>query len=281
MKINSYIRNIKSSLHREPILNASLESTKNNFESIAEWRRWVEFTERRVLVFRSVENDKQVMVLDWSHRWKPCYMKNVKRRFRVIADLCESYNFIHIVLTVERFGGIGYHMRMLKTAWKYLHDLLTKRYGKFMYVAVLEPHKDGYPHLHALIFCDFYLIDQRELSRYVKSKGIGKICFIKRYWANRYGKKPIYYLAKYVSKYWNRSEWTDGFMLFSSYLWKTRTRSISFSRGFGVIIQREKHEKRWELWFVCEIDELEYLLNLGNVVLDRNFAEGKDPPRVS
>jgi hypothetical protein len=207
-----------------------------------------------VLVFRSIEDDKQVMVLEWSHRWKPSYMKNVRKRFKVIADLCENYNFIHMVLTVERFGGIGYYMRMLKRAWKLLHDLLSKRYGKFMYVTMLEPHKDGYPHLHVLIFCDFFLIDQKELSRYVKSKGIGKICYIKRYWANRYGKKPIYYLAKYVGKYWNKSEWTDNFMVFSSYLWKTRTRSISFSRGFGIII--EKKEKKRCFWFIADLDEV-------------------------
>jgi hypothetical protein len=136
-----------------------------------------------------------------------------------------------------------------------------------MYVTMLEPHKDGYPHLHVLIFCDFFLIDQKELSRYVKSKGIGKICYIKRYWANRYGRKPIYYLTKYLSKYWNRSKWTDSFMVFSSYLWKTRTRSVTFSRGFGIIIDKRKEkEKRWYLWFICEIDDLEYLLNLGNYI---------------
>jgi len=272
----------------KPSLLSSLESTKNNCENhyeiqklIAEWRDWIEFTDNRVLVFRSVENDKQVMVLDWMHRWKKGYIRNVRKRFKVIADLCESYNFIHIVLTVGRFGDIGYHMRLLKRGWKLLHDLLIKRYGKFAYIAVLEPHRDGYPHLHILIFCDFYLIKQEELSNYVESKGIGRICFIKRYWSNRYGRKPIYYLTKYLGKYYDRSNWSDGFMVFSSYLWKTRTRSIMFSRGFGKIVVKEKKEKRWELWFTCDRDELEYLLNLGNIILDRNLAEGKDPPRVS
>ena len=268
MNKDNRFNNIKSSLHDKPILPASLELSKNNCESIAEWREWLEFTERHVLVFRSLVDDERVMVLDWMHRWKPGYMRMVKKRFKVIGDLCESYNFIHVVLTVERFGDIGYYMRMLKRAWKLLHDLLMKRYGKFMYVAVLEPHKDGYPHLHVLIFCDFYLIDQDELSRYVSSKGIGRVCFIKRYWANRYGKKPVYYLAKYLSKYWNRSEWTDSFMMFSSYLWKTRTRSLMFSRGFGKIIVKNKRVKQWCFWFVCEIDELEYQLNLANIKLD-------------
>jgi len=294
------------SLVIKPIIPfTSLESTKNNCEEhydvenrydydieddfdvqklVAEWRDWVEFTNNRVLVFRSLEDDKRVMVLDWNHRWKPSYMRSVKKRFGVIADLCESYNFVHIVLTVERHGlcrgvchgvhygvhysEIGYCMRKLKATWKYLHDLLMKRYGKFMYVAVLEPHKNGYPHLHILIFCDFYLIKQKELSRYVESKGAGRICFIKRYWANRYGRKPIYYLTKYLSKYWNRSEWSDSFMVFSAYLRKTRTRSIMFSRGFGQVIVKEKREKRWELWFTCDRDEVEYLLNLGNVKLN-------------
>lgn|GEM_PF-5246614 len=115
------------------------------------------------MVFRSVEDGKRVMVLDWMHRWKKGYIRNVRKRFKVIADLCESYNFIHIVLTVGHFGDIGYNMRSLKRAWKLLHDLLTKRYGKF-------------------------------------------------------------------------------------------------------IIVKEKKEKRWELWFTCEIDELEYLLNLAGSI---------------
>jgi hypothetical protein len=267
MSKNSRVNNIKSSFHSKHVLPASLELYKNNCERVAEWKDWLEFTNSHVLVFRNVKDDGKVMVLDWLHRWKPNYMKNVKKRFKIIADLCESYNFIHMVLTVQHFGDIGYYMRMLKRAWKLLHDLLTKRYGKFMYVAVLEPHRDGYPHLHVLIFCDFFLIDQKELSRYVKSKGIGKICYIKRYWANRYGKKPIYYLAKYLGKYWNKNEWTDSFIVFSSYLWKTRTRSLMFSRGFGIIIVKNKaKEKHWVLWFVCEIDDLEYLLNQANCV---------------
>ena len=56
-------------------------------------------------------------------------------------------------------------------------------------------------------------------------------------------------------------------MVFSSYLWKTRTRSISFSRGFGIVIDKKKEkEKQWILWFVCEVDDLEYLLNQANCV---------------
>jgi len=42
-------------------------------------------------------------------------------------------------------------MKQFKKAWKLSHDLLVKRHGRFMYVTTLESHKDGYPHLYALL----------------------------------------------------------------------------------------------------------------------------------
>lgn len=258
------------------LLPASLEANKTNFENlIFEFKEWLRFTKNRVIVLRRIsgsesENkDKKVLVLEWKHRWKKSYMKEIKKRFSGAIDWYLDFDFIHIVLTVPNYGDIGFYMRKLKKAWKSLLDFLNKRKGRFEFISVLEPQKSGYPHLHVLIFCKKFLIKQRELSEYVESKGIGKICFIKRYWANRYGKRPLFYLMKYLSKYWKTEEWNDSFLIFSAYLWKSRTRTISTSRGFWLIKSRVKDkEKEWIFWFVCDFEEIFEILNEGGIYAD-------------
>lgn len=39
----------------------------------------------------------------------------------------------------------------LKKHWNKLRTALVKKYGSFDYVAVVEPHKDSYPHMHVLL----------------------------------------------------------------------------------------------------------------------------------
>jgi hypothetical protein len=209
--------------------------------------------------------NKKVMILEWIHRWKRSYMKKVKKRFSDALEWYLDYSFVHLVITVPRMGDIAYYMRLLKKAWKNLHDFLVKKRGRFEFVTVLEPHKDGFPHLHILLFCNWFLINQKELSDYLKSKGVGEVVYIKRYWANRYGKKPIFYLMKYLSKYWRKEDWSEGFLIFSAFLWRSRTRTFSSSRGFFGVLDRGKNIKIWTLWFVSDYDEVYRVLNEGNI----------------
>lgn len=258
------------SFSQASLIETSLEVRKTNFENLLrEFQSWLDYTRNKVIVLKrknvSQPSENDIKILEWKHRWKRSYMSSWKHR---IEDWLENFydqkHFIHIVITVPRVFDIDYYMRQLKKTWKSLQDLLTKRKGKFDFITVLEPHRDGYPHLHALIFCDWYLISQQELSEYLSSKGVGYVCYIKRYWAHCYGRRPIKYLSKYLSKYWKPSEWTKSFMIFSAYLWKTHTRTISTSNSLlrGVKIVKKPE---WIKWFVCDLLDLDTMLNLGGV----------------
>lgn len=208
------------------------------------------------------------MILEWKHRWKRSYMKEWLKKFRAAIVWYKDLHFVHIVLTVPRKYSIDIYMRLLKIAWKALHDLLVKRHGRFDFISVLEPQRDGYPHLHVLVFCNYFLINQEELSKYMEKCCLGRIVFIKRYWANRWSKKPLYYLVKYLSKYFEEKEWNESLLVFFAHLWQTKTRSISSSHNFFDVMKKPKKEKEWELWFVCNYEDVYSILNEANVAVD-------------
>jgi len=194
-----------------------------------------------VLIVRDGAEKPLVYGRDWKYfrvynRFDEPYVKRVRRRFRMLEYLTESHHFVHIVFTVEHKGSISDCCRRLVTNWNRFRSFLIKRIGSFKYVRVLEPHRDGYPHMHVLLFTKRYVIDQDRLSEWCRRYGLGKIVWIKRYWAGRYYKRlPVSYLSKYLSKQFQRSSWSPSELVFYAMLWKFRIRSYGFSHGFSEI----------------------------------------------
>jgi len=265
-------------LHSIPFYaDPSLESCKNNCDQVIEaFLEWLSFTQRRAIVLKKKDSD-EFLVLEYRHRWKKSYVKQVKKKLEMAMTFYLDYDFIHLVLTVPRENNIPYYMERLKKAWKNLHDKLTKEHGYFPYVTVIEPQRDGYPHLHVLMFCNWRLFDKRtkkELNNYLKDKGIGEVCYAKRYWAKSYGARPLRYLLKYLGKYWNKEDWKNDrrFLLFFAFLWLSRTRTITMSRGFW-FVKPKPTTHMWELFIVCDIDELGNYLYPGSKIIDEWILE--------
>jgi len=275
----------------QSLFETSLEKYKSNSEMcklLSKFERWLEYTRNRVLIFVKRDTDHEVldvediMILPWIHRWKKEYMLKIKKMFRDALEDHQNESFVHLVITCERKYDIGFYMRLIKKVWNMLNDMLKKRGIEFSYVSVLEPHQDGYPHLHVLMFTKQYVINVEELRQYVVEKGLGYEVFIKRYWSTAGGKKPLYYLMKYLSKYFESENWSFSMKLFFAYLWDTHTRTISSSRGFfSYNVKVVKHE--WILYAVSTIEELEYTLMLMNVKHDviMKIYNGLSPPNNS
>ena len=189
-------------------------------------------------------------------RFDRVYVRRILKRFNFLEILAENHHFVHIVFTVRHEGSRDECCRKLVRNWDLFRRLVVKRIGDFEYVRVLEPHRDGYPHMHVLIFTKHYIIDQKCLSEWCKMHGLGKIVFIKRYWAGRYYKRmPIDYLSKYLSKQFRRSEWSEGDLIFYAILWKYRIRSYGFSKNFAV--RKTKNEaKIWVKYAVCSYESM-------------------------
>jgi hypothetical protein len=103
-------------------------------------------------------------------------------------------------------------------AWNRLRTNLSKQYGSFDYIRVLESHNNSpYPHLHIII------------DKYVKPSILGPAAIAAGF-GYQIKCKPItsegafHYVKKYLTKEWtNKEAW--------QYRKKNRCRLISFSRG--------------------------------------------------
>lgn len=243
-----------------------------------EFKQWLGEVRRKWVVLKRVEAKKlpysceDVLVLPYGTRFREKYFSKVVARFKDNLVFLRERHFVHVVLTVrckDRFLDT----KLIWRRWNKLRTNLRKRVGYFEYFAVLEPHKSGYPHMHVLIFTDRYLIRQKELSRLWYSYGMGKVVWIKRYWAGRWSKQPLYYLYKYLAKYAKISSKNDlGSLLFCAFLWHTRTRTYNCSRYFFSLEVKEQKEKCYEFVGVFTSVELRVWLNV-YVRFDRNIDD--------
>ena len=164
------------------------------------------------------------------NRFDKQYVKKVIKKFSVLSLFAEDHSFVHIVLTVEG-GSISDNIALLRRNWNRLRALFKKRLGRnYPFVAVLEPQKQGQPHMHILLFTEKFVMDQRELSNWCQEHGLGKVVWIRRYWAHGSRKKPIWYLSKYLSKQYKKDSWSFWDFVFYACVWFWKAKLYTFSR---------------------------------------------------
>ena len=251
----------------DPSQNTSLEYTtliKTEFERrvFEDFKKWLVEVRQKWIVLKRVGKDKlpydcrDILVLPYGTRFREKYFNRVLARFADNLVFMRERHFVHVVLTV-RCKDRYFDTKMIWKNWNRLRTLLRKRVGYFEYFAVLEPHKSGFPHLHILIFTDKFLIWQKELSRIWYNYGMGKIVWLRRYWARRWKKRPLFYLYKYLSKYAKITRTSKlGVLLFCAFLWYTKTRTYTCSRFFLSLVRKERKEKEYEfvgVFFAVEL----------------------------
>ena len=168
------------------------------------------------------------------NRFDKPYVKKAIRKFEQVKFFAEDHSFVHFVFTVERKMSIRESIKALRVNWNRLRALLKKKLGKnYPFVAVLEPHKDGYPHMHVLLFTNKFVFDHEKLSEWCKEHNLGYVVWLRRYWANGFRKKPIFYLIKYLSKQFKKEEWSFGDLIFYACLWDLGAKTYTFSHSFS------------------------------------------------
>lgn len=275
-------------------LYASLESLKNNSnlklseyerKTVEEFIDWIiNKPEWYVLVTRKDSEKPLIYGRGWRFfrvysRFDKQYVKRINRRFRILEYISEKSHFVHIVFTVKHEGSRIECCKKLSICWNSFRSFLIKRIGEFKFVRVLEAHRDGYPHMHILLFTKKYVIKQKELSEWCKNHGLGKIVFIKRYWAGRYYKRlPILYLSKYLTKQYKKDEWDDKDLIFYSILWKHKVRSYNFSHS--LVNTKIKKTVLWVKYAISDLNGVKKIIEVNVKMglwsltgLDRWFEE--------
>ena len=194
------------------------------------------------------------------NRFDKKYVKRVIKRFETARSIAENRSFVHIVITVDRSDSICESIKKIHVVWNKLRAYLKKIHGKnHDYFLVLEPQRDGYPHLHVIYFCPKFLIKQHRLSEWCREHGLGKVVWLKRYWAKGSRKMPLRYLVKYLSKQFKVSKWSLGEGVFYACMWFMKARTYSFSQGF---LPRKRKSGRWVCVYVGSYEGIMHIVSV-------------------
>jgi len=87
---------------------------------------------------------------------------------------------------------------------------------------------------------------------------LGKVVWTRRYWAHGSRKKPIYYLAKYLSRQYKRDRWSFGDFVFYACV-VLGAKIYTFSRG--ITFPRKRRLVEWKV-FACSYEQLVRIIEM-------------------
>jgi hypothetical protein len=111
----------------------------------------------------------------------------------------------------------------LGPSWNRLSTYIRKKFGKFKYIRIVEPHKSNYPHLHIIL--NRY-IDTKIAFKYLTSQGFG--------WNMSLKKITVKSARLYVAKYLSKVEWSQEA---ESFRVSSKCRIVSCSKGIIITPQ--------------------------------------------
>lgn len=123
-----------------------------------------------------------------------CQKLHYIKRVRLISDLIPEYGLDRFfTLTMNRSMSKELAWENISHIWHKVLTMLRRTYSELLFIAILEAHKDGYPHIHG--FCNVY-IPQSYWSKVFSSCGGGSYAWIEKV-------KIDGQIVKYVNKQLN------------------------------------------------------------------------------
>lgn len=126
------------------------------------------------------ENDKQSVFLCGlaSCGREYCQKLYYLKRIRLVSDLIPEYSLNRFfTLTMNREVPCEVSWKIIPYVWDKTRRILTRKYPGMIFLAILEAHKDGYPHIHG--FTNTY-IPQKVWSHTFQACGGGSIAYVTR-----------------------------------------------------------------------------------------------------
>lgn len=246
-------------------------------EAVDVWGDYLSAKEDQVLVLEETgEDNNGHLVLPHEHRWKSSYRNKQYARLKAAEEgMKEKYGgrvpSTLLTLTAphndkhDNPRPMAAVLRDIKEGWDKARRVIRRETEGVdtEYLAVFEPHKTGYPHLHVVIFG-------------VARESIGDR--VAELWTEKYVdgasrdaqdvsvkngrdlqlESPAAYIMKYLSKTMARSETegastakelmpdVDGYKEFSALMWATNNRTYSMSEGLTEIVNESAPEPREE-----------------------------------
>jgi len=157
------------------------------------------------------------------HSWlcPHCRPRKARRFSRAVESFFSGRRVRLLTITVDRSASLWESWKSISGRWNHLRTIMTREFGKFSFVRVVEPQpKSGYPHFHILVDC---FVPAVSFSALLRQSGFGKIWDVRLI----HSREAFFYVRKYLSKPWPFGEALDASVEF-------RSRRISGSRGFSL-----------------------------------------------
>lgn len=207
-----------------------------------------------------------------------CQKLHYIKRVRLFSDLIPEYELDRFfTLTMKRDMTPESAWETIPHIWAKARRILKRIYVDLLFAAILEAHKDGYPHIHG--FCNVY-IPQRVWSEVFSSCGGGSYAWLEKVEVSD-GK-----IVEYVHKQLNIAHYIGkDNVITAKHMVKPRART--FWRSTKMYTQYEKEQRNKEkgsIVFVPErlwqetkkgFDKLHtvvYNEDIGHYVLQRKFS---------
>lgn len=204
---------------------------------IAEFMQYLYDTDNSRLTFYGVDNKTYLPVVsigEYVHRWRESYRKKLLARFYRLDDWFKDNPCTPTLMTLTTYheGFLPDQISSVQAGWRKLRDNMYHIIGKFTYFYVLEPHEDGYVHLHALIFNDISDEQRQQIADLWTNKyRLGEqVDFKQREIAEGIQTGPKNYLMKYLSKTFNVNEMEDHVLLFNAAAWYMGKKDNNYKR---------------------------------------------------
>lgn len=133
-----------------------------------------------------------------------CDRKECKKRFwlariKLVSTLIEEYHLDKFfTLTLDREVEVKTAWEAIPGTWHKFLTIVRRKYAKWQFVAILEAHKDGFPHIHG--FTNQWMT-QEEYSRHWSNCGGGKIAWVEKVKSSgEIGDYVAKQLGRYVGK---------------------------------------------------------------------------------
>jgi hypothetical protein len=239
------------------------------YRVVGEWRRWMRDYDNSHIEYESDQGDLVRAPLENSYQTKYAsrYYARLKGLERGVRREFDTLTAVMLTFTASHVNAEGGwrcpadHMADVRDGWETARKQLYHVLGDYRweYARIMEPHKDGYGHLHVAVFVEAETIDAEEFRPVLRSHvdacdpagsdahgldqlGLGDTVSVSA---------DLDSLASYLSEYLGAyAEDEDGEPVtaldrpmneqaFLAVTWATNTRRLDFSNGAQDIIARD------------------------------------------
>jgi len=234
---------------------------------VCEFLRYLENTENmkfRLSAEYYGENgiEDYTVEIPYMHRWKTEYKNGVLWKVYQLEEYLKMnpYEVITMVTFTTSHGYNKFHRKSeysdvtiqqsfadLKKGWAKIRHHLKK----YQYVWIMEPHKNGYPHIHVVVLSVIPVKEQRQIKELWVKWGIGshehgvnfeakeKDQSVKsvRNYLIKYMRKTIY---KTESKFGENEKWTTGELIFNALAYKHQWRFWGATKALSAVMRFTK-----------------------------------------